>query len=82
MPGASTGRARSWTASRVSRSRRWNEPLARGPAAELARLRRETAVPLMADEWLVTLADADDLIAAEAVDFFNVRVSPSAGVVR
>ena len=58
------------------------QPLARGPAAELARLRRETAVPLMADESLVTLADADDLIAAEAVDFFNVRVSKCGGLHR
>ena len=58
------------------------QPLARGPAAELHRLRRETTVPLMADESLVTLADAEDLIAAEAVDYFNVRVSKCGGLYR
>ena len=36
----------------------------------------------MADESLVTLADADALIAAEAVDYFNVRVSKCGGLSR
>jgi muconate cycloisomerase len=58
------------------------QPLPRGPAAEMARLRRETTVPLMADESLVTLADAEALIAAEAVDFFNVRISKCGGLHR
>jgi len=58
------------------------QPLARGGAGELARLRAATAVPLMADESLVTLADAEELIAAGAVDFFNVRVSKCGGLAR
>ena len=58
------------------------QPLPRGPAEDLARLRRATSVPLMADESLVTLADADALIAAEAVDYFNVRVSKCGGLSR
>jgi muconate cycloisomerase len=36
----------------------------------------------MVDESLVTLADADALIAAGAVDYFNVRVSKCGGVYR
>lgn len=58
------------------------QPLPRGPAAELARLRGLTAVPLMADESLITEADAEALIAARAVDLFNVRVSKNGGLAR
>jgi len=56
------------------------QPLARGPVEELARLRAATAIPIMVDESLVTIADADALIAAKAVDFFNVRVSKCGGL--
>lgn len=56
------------------------QPLPRGPFDALARLRREAAVPIMADESLVTMADADGLIAAGAVDMFNVRVSKCGGL--
>jgi L-Ala-D/L-Glu epimerase / N-acetyl-D-glutamate racemase len=58
------------------------QPLPRGPVEALVRLRRETAIPLVADESLVTLADAEALIAAEAVDIFNVRVSKCGGLAR
>lgn len=58
------------------------QPLPRGPVDELARLRRATPVPVMADESLVTPADAEALIAAGAVDFFNVRVSKCGGLAR
>ena len=58
------------------------QPLPRGPAAEYARLRAATSVPLMADESLVTVADAEALIAEDAVDFFNVRVSKCGGLAR
>lgn len=58
------------------------QPLPRGPVENLARLRGATSVPLMADESLVTLADAEALIAAEAVDYFNVRVSKCGGLSR
>ena len=58
------------------------QPLPRGPVGELARLRRATRVPLMADESLVTLEDAEALIAAEAVDYFNVRISKCGGLSR
>ncbi len=58
------------------------QPLPRGPASELARLRGLTGVPIMADESLITEADADALIAAAAVDIFNVRVSKNGGLAR
>jgi muconate cycloisomerase len=58
------------------------QPLPRGPIAELARLREATSVPLMADESLVTLADADELIDARAVDYFNLRISKCGGLAR
>lgn len=58
------------------------QPLPRGPVEELRRLRRATSVPLMADESLVTLADAEALIDAQAIDYFNVRVSKCGGLSR
>jgi muconate cycloisomerase len=56
------------------------QPLPRG--ADHAALRAATSVPLMADESLVTLADAESLIGDKAVDFFNVRVSKCGGLAR
>lgn len=56
------------------------QPMPRGPVAELARLRAASPVPLMADESLVTRADADALIAAGACDLFNVRISKCGGL--
>jgi L-alanine-DL-glutamate epimerase-like enolase superfamily enzyme len=58
------------------------QPLARGAAGDLARLRGATPVPVMADESLVTAADAEALLAEKAVDFFNVRVSKCGGLAR
>ena len=58
------------------------QPLPRGPVEDLARLRQATPVPIMADESLVTPADAEALIAGEAVDFFNVRISKCGGLAR
>jgi len=58
------------------------QPLPRGPVEDLARLRQAIPVPVMADESLVTPADAEALIAGEAVDFFNVRISKCGGLAR
>ncbi len=49
---------------------------------EMAMLRREVDVPLMADESLVTLRDAEQLIEAKAADFFNIRISKCGGLAR
>jgi muconate cycloisomerase len=56
------------------------QPLPRG--GDLAALRSAVPVPLMADESLVTMADAEALIADRAVDYFNVRVSKCGGLGR
>jgi muconate cycloisomerase len=58
------------------------QPLARGPVADLKRLKQAVPIPLMVDESLVTLADADALITQQAVDYFNVRVSKCGGLSR
>ena len=58
------------------------QPIPRGAIEVLARLRSESALPLVADESVVTLADADALIAAGATDAVNVRVSKCGGFAR
>jgi len=58
------------------------QPLPRGPVTELRRLKEAVRVPIMADESLLTPADAEALIAARAVDHFNVRVSKCGGLHR
>lgn len=58
------------------------QPLPRGPIAELRRLKAGTPVPIMVDESLVTVDDAEALIAERAVDYFNLRVSKCGGLAR
>jgi muconate cycloisomerase len=58
------------------------QPLPRGPIAELRRLKDASPVPVMVDESLVTLDDAEALIAGHAVDYFNIRVSKCGGLAR
>ncbi len=58
------------------------QPIPRGDPAVLARVRSRSPVPIMADESLVTVADAEALIAAKACDFFNLRLSKCGGVAR
>ena len=58
------------------------QPLPRSMLAETAMLRREVEVPLMADESLVTMRDAEQLIEAKAADFFNIRISKCGGLAR
>jgi muconate cycloisomerase len=56
------------------------QPTPPGSPAVLARVRAESALPLVADESVVTRADAETLIAAGAVDGINVRVSKCGGL--
>lgn len=58
------------------------QPFPRDAVADLKALRQEVPVPVMADESLVTIEDAEILLAAEAVDMFNVRVSKCGGLYR
>lgn len=55
------------------------QPLPPGDPAELAALRRSVGVPLAADESLVTVADAEALARAGAVDIFNIKVTKCGG---
>ncbi|MBA3956057.1 MAG: enolase [Acidimicrobiia bacterium] len=58
------------------------QPLPRGDVAALARLRAASPIPVVADESVVTEADAEELITAAAVDGFNVRISKCGGLHR
>jgi muconate cycloisomerase len=58
------------------------QPIPRGHPAELARVKKASPIPLMADESLVTLLDAQALVNAGACDFFNLRVSKCGGIAR
>jgi L-alanine-DL-glutamate epimerase-like enolase superfamily enzyme len=58
------------------------QPIPPGAPSELARLRGESPLPLVADESVVTLGDVDALIGAGAVDGVNVRVSKCGGLAR
>lgn len=52
------------------------------PAADLtglARVRADLGIPVMADESLCTLADAEALVQAEACDMFNLRLAKNGG---
>lgn len=56
------------------------QPMSRGRLEDWAALARESNLPLMADESLVTLEDAEQLIAHRAVSWFNIRISKNGGL--
>ncbi|MBW3547512.1 MAG: enolase [Actinobacteria bacterium] len=58
------------------------QPLPRHAVGDLSVLRKASGIPLVADESLVTLEDAERLLDADAVDVFNVRISKCGGVHR
>ena len=58
------------------------QPMPRGTADELARLKAASPIPIMVDESLVTVADAEALAAAHACDAFNLRISKCGGIRR
>ena len=58
------------------------QPIPRGDLAELAAIRSASPIPVMADESLVTIEDAHELIEANAVDYFNLRLSKCGGLHR
>ena len=55
------------------------QPIPRGDVAELRRLRDRIEIPIVVDESLVTLEDAHALIAHQACDVFNIRISKCGG---
>lgn len=58
------------------------QPLPRSPLAAWAALRAASPIPVMVDESLVTLEDAEALVAEQATDYFNLRISKCGGVLR
>jgi len=58
------------------------QPLAKGNEDALADLRRRTSVPIMLDESLLGLEQAERLARGGQVDLFNIRVSKNGGLVQ
>ncbi len=58
------------------------QPIPRGNPSDLAKLKSELKIPIMTDESLVTVEDAEQLISAKACDFFNLRISKCGGILR
>ena len=56
------------------------QPIPRGNPTDLAALRVLSPIPIMADESIVTIKDAHELIEKKAVDYFNLRVSKCGGL--
>lgn len=79
-----------WSLSQATESlTRWSDvpirlveqPLARGREHELHELQRAIEVPLMLDESLVTMEDAERLVIDRTMDWMNVRLSKVGGFV-
>ncbi len=58
------------------------QPIPRGDAKELARIRKNSPIPVMVDESLITIKDAKDLVENNSCDFFNLRISKNGGIFR
>ena len=56
------------------------QPIPRSEPYDLAQVKSHSPIPVMVDESLVTLEDAHALIAAQACDFFNLRISKCGGI--
>jgi L-alanine-DL-glutamate epimerase-like enolase superfamily enzyme len=56
------------------------QPIPRGNPSALAALRASSPIPFMADESIVTIHDAQELIENKAVDYFNLRLSKCGGL--
>jgi L-alanine-DL-glutamate epimerase-like enolase superfamily enzyme len=56
------------------------QPVPRGDVNALAKIKRNSPIPVMTDESLVTEEDATELIEKEACDLFNLRISKNGGI--
>lgn len=57
------------------------QPVAHEQAMLLKRVREKTGVPIMLDESLCSLVDADRAVQAQACDLFNLRLSKCGGFI-
>ncbi len=55
------------------------QPIPAGNVQDLARVQREGGLPVMADESLCTLTDANTLLAEQAADIWNLRLAKIGG---
>lgn len=55
------------------------QPIPPDDPAGLARVQRESGLPVMADESLCTLEDAQQLLACDAARFWNLRLAKNGG---
>lgn len=56
------------------------QPVGSGDLEGLRRVRLETGIPVMVDESLVTLEQAERLVESGACDLFNIRLSKCGGI--
>lgn len=56
------------------------QPVERRDLPGMARVRRETAVPVMADESLWSVEDAERILEADAADMFNIKLAKTGGL--
>jgi muconate cycloisomerase len=56
------------------------QPVAAGDLAGMRKIREETGLSVMADESLVTIEQARQLIDQRACDYFNIRLSKCGGI--
>lgn len=56
------------------------QPIPRGNISELSRIKSNSPIPIMADESIVTIDDAEKLIKFNACDYFNLRISKCGGI--
>jgi muconate cycloisomerase len=73
--------------SNLSRLKRYGinaveQPLEKEDLVGLRRLRKRTAVPIIADESLCSVCDAEALLESEACDMFNIKISKCGGLLR
>lgn len=58
------------------------EPLPRGDWEGLRRLKQSIDMAIVADESLISLQDAEALVAHQACDIFNIKISKCGGLLR
>lgn len=58
------------------------QPIKRGNVKDLATVKSNSSIPIMADESIVTYDDAQKLIEHNACDYFNLRISKCGGLYR
>ena len=56
------------------------QPIIRGDVTDLAAVKANSSIPIMADESIVTYDDAKKLIEHNACDYFNLRISKCGGL--